>query len=423
MSDSLVVDLADCTEYRQTLQARPPRIVHGTVILLTVLVGTALLWSALTEADLVVRAAGEVRPITSPIKVFVPARGDMLSVSFGGRVVEVKVQPGDEVKQGDVLIRLDTERLDNEIAKREQTIRAGEEELAQLDSQKALLARQHGVARAKAEAELVDAVYEINLEKKKRATELGEAQADRELAVFEKERTHKQWQQNAVARAELDKAVARLRATEERVARFSLPVNEGKVKIFREALKLVEEEYALKGNELEMKRGIKQNEVEAARKDLANLKLERKQAVICAPLTGVVTTGELKVGDYLEPGKQVVEIAEQKGFRFELQVPTEEIAHLRVGMPARVRLNAFDYQRYGTLEGTVCFISPDSKVEQGQKTATYLVRIELKGDEVGQGEFRGKVKLGMAGQGEIVTSQESILSLLVKKIRQTISLG
>ena len=47
----------------------------------------------------------------------------------------------------------------------------------------------------------------------------------------------------------------------------------------------------------------------------------------------------------------------------------------------------------------------------------------IEGDEVGRGDFRGQIKLGMAGQGEIVTGQETILALLLKKIRQSISLG
>src|SRR5207237_4640258 len=150
---------------------------------------------------------------------------------------------------------------------------------------------------------------------------------------------------------------------------------------------------------------------------------ERRQAVLVAPLDGVITAGEVKVGDLLEPGKSVVEIAEGKGFRFELAVPTEEVGRLQIGMRARVKLDAFDYQRYGTVEGTVCFISPDSGVPKGQQAAFYTVRIAIEGDEVGRGDFRGQIKLGMAGQGEIVTGQETILALLLKKIRQSISLG
>jgi hypothetical protein len=59
-----ILDLAECTEFRQTLQARTPRIVHGTALLLVGLLGTALTWAAMTDADLVVRAPCIVRPIT-----------------------------------------------------------------------------------------------------------------------------------------------------------------------------------------------------------------------------------------------------------------------------------------------------------------------------------------------------------------------
>jgi hypothetical protein len=64
MRNHLLVDLAECTEFRQTLQARPPRIVHGAALLLVVLLAVALGWSSLTKADLVVRAPCRVRPIT-----------------------------------------------------------------------------------------------------------------------------------------------------------------------------------------------------------------------------------------------------------------------------------------------------------------------------------------------------------------------
>jgi len=42
---------------------------------------------------------------------------------------------------------------------------------------------------------------------------------------------------------------------------------------------------------------------------------------------------------------------------------------------------------------------------------------------VGRGVFRGRVKLGMGGLAEIVTGRESLLSILVKQIRRSISLG
>ena len=81
MRNDLILDLADCTEFRQTLLARPPKIVHGTASLLVVLLGAALAWAAATRANLVVRAPGRVRPVSTPKKVYSAARGEVLSCS------------------------------------------------------------------------------------------------------------------------------------------------------------------------------------------------------------------------------------------------------------------------------------------------------------------------------------------------------
>jgi multidrug resistance efflux pump len=310
MRNELIEDLADCTEFRLTLQVQPPRIVHGTMLSLIMLLAMVMAWLAATQADLVVRAPGRARPVTSPMKVVNAGNGETLSASAGGRVVEVNVREGQEVRRGDILPRLDTERLDNEIAKRQRAIQAAEEELAELGRLEQLPAHQFASTGAKAEAELA--------------------------------------------------------------AR----------------------DYAVRRQEMHTKQGLKRAGIEALRLELANLRLEREQAVIRAPMDGIVTIGDLKVGDVLERGKPVIDIAEQRGFHFEAMVPGEEAGHLQVGLPARIKLDAYDYQRYGTVAGTVVFMSPDSGMPAGQGTATYLVKIELAGNEVGRGEFRGHVKLG-----------------------------
>jgi multidrug resistance efflux pump len=422
MNQNLILDLDDCTEFRQTLQARPPRIVHGTVMLLVALLGTVLAWLAFTEAHLIVRASGRVRPLATPMKVFCAANSEALSATTGGRVILVNFGEGDVVRRGDVLLRLDTERLDIDIAKRQRTIQAGEEELAKLDHLKDLGLRQSEGARAKAEADLAQAVEEVRKAKERQAAEVCLAEVELKKAEHEAAQLRKLVSYRAAAPDDLVKAAALARQAKQQLTKARVPVNEGKVEVLRRALELVARDYAVKRDELEMKRDSKQHEIEVARLELANLKLQRKQAEICAPMAGTVTKGDVKVGDILERGKPVLEIAAQNGFLFEATVPSEEVGHLQVGLTARIKLDAYDYQRYGTLSGTVCYLSPDSGVAEGRSTVTYIVKIALEGDEIGRGEFHGKVKLGMAGHADIVTDQESLLSLLVKRIRQTISL-
>src|SRR3954454_1487341 len=120
----------------------------------------------------------------------------------------------------------------------------------------------------------------------------------------------------AAAGAELVKIVAHTREAQEKLGKARLPVEDTKPDVLRKALAVVERDYEAKRAEAERNHEAKRGEVEAARIELAALELEMKQAVLRAPVGGVVTSAEVKVGDLLEPGKAVVEVAEQVGFFF-----------------------------------------------------------------------------------------------------------
>ena len=415
--------LADCTEFRQTLLSRPPRFVHATVLLLASLLGAALAWSASSVADLVVRATGRVRAVSTPQKVINTVRGEGVGAGAGGRVVQVNFREGDRVRRGDVLVRLDTERLDNEIRRRERILLSGKDELARLRRLGELLAQQTEAARARAKAELEQTLTEVHQAKERQVEEMRLADAELVGAEDDLVRTRRLMASGAVAQAEGVKVLAKAKEARGKRDRALLPVDESKVPVLRKALIVADRDAAVKLEELAVKQAARQGEVDAARLEMANLELERQQSVLRSPLDGVVTAGDVKVGDILDPGKVAVEIAEENGFRFEMAVSSEDVAHLRVGMAARIKLDAYDYQQYGTLTGKVSFIAPDSTGGEGQQAGRYVLRIDLDGDEVGRGELRGRVKLGMTGQAEVVTEQRSLLSLLFRKIRHSISLG
>lgn len=415
-----IVELADCTEFRQAVQARPPAVVHGTALLLTALLGAALAWAALTKADLVVRAPGRVRPVTSPHRV--TASADLVTATSGGLIAEVLVPVGGTVRKGDALLRLDTERLDNEIARRKRVIETGEAELAKLGQRLGLLTDQYAAARAKAEVELAQAEKELSQAKLRQ-------EADARLAALklansrEKEtRAQKLAAARAIPMVELSEAVRLVRETEQELAKAQVPPDAGRVEVLRRAPEVLEKDHAVRVSELEAQRAAKEGEVAAARPELKNLERQRRDAVLRSPVDGVLISGEFKPGGRIEAG-QALEIAEERGFRFEVEVPSGEFADLQVEMPARIKLDAYDYQKYGSLTGTVTHIAPDSVVPKEKQAAVYLVRIDVDGDEVGRGEYRGHVKLGLSGQAEIMIGRESLLALLVKKVRRTISLG
>jgi hypothetical protein len=59
----------------------------------------------------------------------------------------------------------------------------------------------------------------------------------------------------------------------------------------------------------------------------------------------------------------------------------------------------------------------------GGRMALHGVRIALPRGQIGRGTRRGRVKLSMTGQAEIITGTERTLTLLLRRIRQSISLG
>ncbi len=383
----------------------------GTLLL------AATLWAAFTRANLVVRAPGRVRPLTTPKKVFV-SRGDTL----GGKVAEVHFVQGQDVHQGDVLLRLDTERLRNEITRKRRAIAAGEEELAKGDQLTSLQQRLDEASTAKLQAEIAQAAEEVRNNKNRQLADLRNAEEEEREAEREERLLRVLESKRAIAPSDVQKAAAKHREASQTVQKLQVPIEEGKVEVLRKALALAEKDMSVRTHEAKIKRALKQAEVEAARIEVVNLELDVEQAELRAPLSGVVTSTELKAGDIVEPGRSVIEIAEQRGFRFELIVNSEEMAHVKLGMPVKIKLEAFDFQKYGTVDGIIDFISPDSAIVEGRPGAVYLVMVAVNGETVGRGDLTGQVKLGMAGQAEIVTGEESLLKLLFNKVRQTVSL-
>jgi multidrug efflux pump subunit AcrA (membrane-fusion protein) len=423
MRDGVYLDLADCSEFRALVATRPPRLVHGAAALLVLLIASALGWAALTQASLVVRAPGRIRPVDSPKKVFNPAFGEILSASAGGRVRAVHVHEGDQVRRGAVLIELDTDRIDNEIARVKRKIQVAKEELRQFVGVQEIAERLAQATHAKIQAEIAQAAEELRQARDRRNADV--RLLDRQLhdSTAEEAQLRRLAHSGAASQLELIKASGQVAELRAKLDKARLPVDEGPVEVLRRNLAVADKDADVKREELAMKRGLKEGEIAAAQTELANLGLERSQATLRAPADGVVTFGDVKMGDILEAGKAVVGIAEQSGFRFEAGVSSEDVAHLRVGMPARIKLDAYDYQQYGTLAGAVCFISPDSTAAEPNRPPAYTVRIAVEGADIGRGTARGPIKLGMVGQAEIVTGRESLLSLLLKQLRQRISLG
>jgi hemolysin D len=425
MRTHVVHNLKDCAEYRQAMEVKPANTARRSGFLLLALLAAAVAWSWMTQVDLVVRARGLVRPVSQTSKVINTTDGQKLSATIGSRVTEVHYRVGDRVSRGDLLVRLDTGHLDNDIIRQQRAVKTAQAQYARLLEIQELGKSEYEVNKAKLEAELQQAETQIQLESERRILQTRVAEATLKQMNAGKARADELQAAKAISVADYEMAVVKLAQAQEALAKAQLPVNEQQRVIVQRTISLEEKKHSVRESELSLRLEMKQGEINTTELELANLQLEKQQSELRAPSDGVVITGEIKVGDTLEQGKTVIELADAGDFIFEAWIPTEDVGHLSLGLPANIKLDAYHYQTYGTASGKVTFVAPDSRLQgpSDRQVAAYQVRIEMRDHELKHNSLRGDVKLGMAGSVEIVTEQRSLLTVFFRRIRRSISLG
>lgn len=375
----MIPDLSQCGDLYQTLVARPPRIVRGTIALLVAILATAAAWAGCTEVDVVAKAGGVIRPASDTVKIQSPA---------AGRIREARVRAGDRVSAGDVLLRLDTETTEAEIDKLRKAIEAGDREVRDLEDLR---------VTTREEARLLRSQSDLEVQTAREASETAEREVDRLRPLAD---------QGVVARREVEKL-----ETSSREARLRLEGAERN----RETK---ERSSAARAQELEIRIASRRAGVEEQRDTLRVLELERQRATLTSPIDGVVSVGEPMAGNVVTAGQVLLEIVPEEGLRFDASVPSSEIAGVRVGSRARIKLDAYEFQKYGAIEGEICYVSPDARMAEG-RGAMYTVRIRI--DRPVFGPLHAPIELGMTGRVEIVKGRDRLLHAAFRRAREGVT--
>ena len=112
----------------------------------------------------------------------------------------------------------------------------------------------------------------------------------------------------------------------------------------------------------------------------------------------------------------------------EARVPPRDIAFVKTGQRARVNFDAYDSAIYGSADGTVVFVSPDTLTEQAQDGSSdtyYRVNLEVDTDAMREVPGRDLINLqpGMTATAEILTGETTVWTYLTKPILKTVSDG
>ena len=387
-------------------------------------------WAATYKIEETARAVGRVIP---------SQQVQTVQSLEGGIVRAVNVQEGDTVEAGDVLMQIDDTRFAaerGELLEKETAIRAE-------------------IARLEAEARFADEItFPAGLRTRNPLATAAEVQVflsrrdqlEQELEVLESQLEQRRSELNEV-RAMRDRTRAIIAPLSEEIALTEDMFNRGLVPQI-ELLRLHSRLAELSGDiavseatEVRMLRAIEEaeNQIDAARsayvltarQRLAQLQVElavvqetlrrandrvtREQ--LRAPVRGTVNTINAKtIGAVVQPGAPLVEIVPlDDRLLIEADLGPRDIAFVKTGERASVKISAYDYLVYGALDGEVIRIGADTiSTREGVEFFRVVVRTDR--SFLGSEEDPLPITPGMIASVDIQTGEKTVLSYLAKPI-------
>ena len=140
------------------------------------------------------------------------------------------------------------------------------------------------------------------------------------------------------------------------------------------------------------------------------------RTVLTAPVHGVVKKLHVTtLGAVVQPGRDILEIVPlEDSLLVEAQVRPSDIAFIRPGQRAMVKITAYDFSIYGGLQGEVERISADTLVDERKGESYYKVMVRTKSAFLGRPDQPLAIIPGMTASADILTGRRSVLQYLLK---------
>ena len=160
-----------------------------------------------------------------------------------------------------------------------------------------------------------------------------------------------------------------------------------------------------------------ETEISALQESLKTIGDRVYRAELRSPVDGIVNSIAVKtIGGVLQPGMKLMEIVPvDDELKIIALVPPDEIAFLRPGQAVKVKITAYDPQKYGALNGTLTRIGANSVTDKDGKIA-FEVEVSTDKNHLGTVEMPLPITPGMVAHIEVVTGKRAVLDYLLKPV-------
>jgi len=160
-----------------------------------------------------------------------------------------------------------------------------------------------------------------------------------------------------------------------------------------------------------------ETEIAALQESLKSMGDRVSRAELRAPVDGIINNISLTtIGGVIEPAMRLVEIVPvDDELKIMARVAPSEIAFLHPDQDVKVKITAYDPQRYGSLKGKLIRIGANSVTD---REGNIFFEIEVRTDKnyMGRADNPLPITPGMIAETEVITGKRTILTYLLKPI-------
>jgi HlyD family secretion protein len=418
------------------LQDNPPSpLPRAVLVTLLAFLAIIILWAFIGQLDIVVRAQGKLLPVTR-LKVVQPLEG--------GRVERILVTEGERVAKGQTLLVMDTlfteadtEKLRSQIGESDIQLRRIEAALsgAAFEEQPGDDAATFGKVKQQHEAN-VRAFMSSLREQKSVVLQARQDKASAEEILQKLQETLPIYRENEKALQKLAENgyVNRLSILEKQKERIAaerdLHAQERSIESLSEKIKEAESRIEmlnasyrqnLLNERAEIGNSLGQLEQEWVKQQHRNQLMELK-----APQEGYVQELAIHTAGSVVPSGTVLMtiVPANEPLKAEVYLDNRDIGAVRKGQVAKVKLDAYEFQRYGLLDAEVALISADAVTQREgntQNSVNYLAQLELASQFLEREGNSFSLRPGMLVMAEIKVGTRSVMEYLLSPIQKALS--
>ena len=396
-----------------TRRHREP-LTGARLIIVSVAVGflAFLLWAALAQVDEVTAGTGKVIP---------SSKVQLINASEPATVAELLVRSGQRVAKGQLLARLDNPQS-RQIQAETVALEARSARLASegagasggsLEGEEATLSTVRRQALSSRVAALRASAEQRRREGAEAAATINSLTRSLALAQDNVNRLAPLAARNIVPQTELSTAQrevvdlqGRIAAAREQQGRAMAAVSEA-LSQANEASFSFRQEALNERSQVQQKLAVNAESLRGAR----GMELR-------SPVDGVVNDVQVTtIGGFIQAGEKVMEVVPMGDkLLVETRVKPSDIAFIKVGDKALVKVTAYDFSTYGGLDGKVVQVSADSIYDDVERQAYFIVIVETERAFLEKAGRRLPITPGMMTDTQIITGRKSVLSYLLKPV-------